>query len=448
VPHDRGLLAAFKRWGASDSVWSLANLARLALASIVAGITWSWLFLDRPLAALTLEIKAPTSARFQLFYDLGQGIREDYSTWAYVAPSASWRKLRLPISMSGRLQGFRLDPSTDDAKVSVRRLALIGADGTKLASLDSALLRPANQILALNEDDGGVMIVPTAGANDPYLTLATPPIVLARSAWPILLPLTVSGIFAVLVVSIWRLLRSSAVTKIVRHLSARPVGSIALVAVAAGLISTSAVVFAGKSYLSPGYPGLALIYDAPPTLPDYPSDHLERVYNADLGAMLWQHFVYSVLQARSIKNDFELPLWNRYNSAGRTLIGQGQSMLGDPMNWVVWALGPNAAAYDFKFVVLRIFFAFTIGFGSWYLTRSLAPAVLASAASCFISYFLFRVNHPAIFSLCYAPSVLIAWIGLVKARSTSVRWWLAALVGANWLLLSSGTAKEAYILSI
>jgi hypothetical protein len=422
------------------------NWACLALVSLSAGIIWSWLFLERPTAALALEIKAPESARFQFFYDLGEGIREDYSTWAYVAPSKDWRKFRLSISKVGRLQNLRIDPSTNDAKVSVRRLALIGADGRELASLDTGLLRPANQIEALHQDDGGVMIVPTVGANDPYLTLTIPPVALEKAPWPVVPPLTVSLVFAVLVVSISHLLRSSAAIKMAGYLSARPIASVALTAVAAALISSAAVVFAGKSYLSPGYPGLALIYDAPPTLPDYPTDHVERVYNADLGAMLWQHFAYSVLEARAVKDDLEFPLWNRYNAAGRTLIGQGQSMLGDPLNWVVLALGPNAGAFDFKFVVLKVFFAISIGAGSWLLTRSLTPAVFASAASCFISYFLYRVNHAAIFSLCYAPSVLVAWIGLAKANSTSARWWLAALVGANWLLLSSGTAKEAYML--
>jgi hypothetical protein len=35
--------------------------------------------------------------------------------------------------------------------------------------------------------------------------------------------------------------------------------------------------------------------------------------------------------------------------AGTTMIGQGQMMLGDPLNWMVWLVGVDAGSFDIKF---------------------------------------------------------------------------------------------------
>jgi len=219
--------------------------------------------------------------------------------------------------------------------------------------------------------------------------------------------------------------------------------------VAAGLgvvLSTYPVIFSGASFLSPGNGGVFLLYDTQPTLPhDHASIQLEHTHGADVGAMMWQHFVYTVIEERAIKRDHEFPLWNRYNGAGRSLIGQGQAMLGDPFNWLIMVFGTSAAAYDVKFVVLKLIFALSIGATVFLLTRSLRAAALSTVFAPFITYFVYRVNHPAIFSLCYAPLILLAWIGIARSDRSRLHLWLALLAAANWLLINSGTVKEAYI---
>ena len=81
------------------------------------------------------------------------------------------------------------------------------------------------------------------------------------------------------------------------------------------------------------------------------------------------------------------------------------------------------------------------------LTGRLSAAALVSVAAPFVGFFVYRINHPAFFSFCYAPWVLLCWIqlGRQKGRSGSLLW-TAAFIGANAALLCSGTVKEAYML--
>src|SRR5205085_1804646 len=126
-------------------------------------------------------------------------------------------------------------------------------------------------------------------------------------------------------------------------------------------------------------------------------------------------------------------------------IGQGQSMIGDPLNALTWIVGPDAWSFDARYVALRIVFAVAVGLAVLLATENLAAAAIVAIAAPFITFWIFRVNHPAIFSLCYSPLILLAWMGLVYGRRRSRPWWIAALVVANWLEMNSGTVKEAYI---
>ncbi len=61
--------------------------------------------------------------------------------------------------------------------------------------------------------------------------------------------------------------------------------------------------------------------------------------------MMWQDVPHSVVERRAIA-DREMPLWNRYNAAGRPLWGQGLSYMLDPLQWLTVvtpdpALGPG-----------------------------------------------------------------------------------------------------------
>jgi hypothetical protein len=230
-----------------------------------------------------------------------------------------------------------------------------------------------------------------------------------------------------------------------RGLAGKPLACIGAAAVIAGAMSAYPVLFSGASYMSPGNGGVLLVYETAPTLPG-PPIRIENVRGADVGAMLWQHFSYAVMEERALKEQRELPLWNRFNGAGRSLIGQGLSMIGDPVNLAIVVSGVSALAFDLKFVALKMLFVFAIGASVYLVSASLRAAMLITGFSAFLTYFIFRINHPAIFSVCYAPLAMLAWIGLGVHGACQPRRWLVLLVAANWLLVNSGTAKEAYVM--
>ncbi len=226
----------------------------------------------------------------------------------------------------------------------------------------------------------------------------------------------------------------------------RPVFTLLAVAIAAALASCFPVVFGGKSFVSPSN-GARCLYASFPTLPGSAPEKVENPKMSDVGAMMWAHLPYSVLEHRAIFRDGELPLRNRANSCGVPLLGQGQSMLGDPLHWIPICAGGAAWAWDVKFVLAKILFAFGIGLLVRAAVGRLGVAVLLAASSAFIGFFAYRFTHAAFFSLCYAPWILLAWVEIARAPAwrAAVRW-AALLLAANWIELNSGTAKEASML--
>ena len=81
-----------------------------------------------------------------------------------------------------------------------------------------------------------------------------------------------------------------------------------------------------------------MLYASEPTLPGSDEVEVADLRGADTGAMMWQNLPYAFVQSRALAHG-ELPLWNRYNSSGTVLLGQGLSMFGDPLHLVVLAGG-------------------------------------------------------------------------------------------------------------
>jgi hypothetical protein len=154
----------------------------------------------------------------------------------------------------------------------------------------------------------------------------------------------------------------------------------------------------------------------------------------------------SAVQSRALLHDFEWPFWNRYNSGGTVLLGQGQSMAGDPLHFIPILAGGASWAWDLKYLLAKWLLGLALGLTVLHTTRHLGAALLVAYASIFVGFFVFRVNHPAFFSFCYGPLVLLAWCQVIGAE-TRRRFFLGllGLIGANWMLLTSGTAKEAYV---
>jgi hypothetical protein len=68
---------------------------------------------------------------------------------------------------------------------------------------------------------------------------------------------------------------------------------------------------------------------------------------------------------------------------------------------------------------LRLIFA-SLGLAVLVITRAIAPSAMVAIIAPFIGYFMYRVNHPAIFTLCYAPLILLAWLKMIYAEDESL----------------------------
>ena len=204
--------------------------------------------------------------------------------------------------------------------------------------------------------------------------------------------------------------------------------------------------FFGKSFVSPNN-GVLLLHDQNPTLPDGGRDDIEWPQYSDVGAMMWWHLYCPVIAHDALFKDHELPLWNRFSMCGLPLLGQGQSMFGDPLNWLPVLTRSAAWSWDLKFLIARWLLCCGLGLTVFALTRHLAASLVVAGAAGFLAFFIFRLNHAANFSLCYSPWILFAWVRLIQAgpRRQTARWCLFLLL-VNFSVMNSGTVKEAYML--
>jgi hypothetical protein len=227
-----------------------------------------------------------------------------------------------------------------------------------------------------------------------------------------------------------------------------PSRAIFLTAVAAVALSCYPVVFFGKSFLSPNNNSHScLLYGEMPTVPDSREAAVDDAKGSDLGAAMWYSWPASVMARQAVFKDLEIPLWNRYDSCGLPFLGQGQSMFGDPLNLPVGLAKGSAGWWDLKYLLAKFIFVASLGLCVFVLTKHLPAALLITGTSAFIGFFSYRYSHPAFFSLCYAPLILLAWFKLIDAPEGRPRLgWFLLMAMADWMMATSGTVKEAYIL--
>jgi hypothetical protein len=224
-----------------------------------------------------------------------------------------------------------------------------------------------------------------------------------------------------------------------------PRRAILAAAVFSVLVSCYPVVFFGRSFVSAN--AVPMLYPRIPSLPGHDETETENFKGSDAGAIMWHDVPNSFIQSRALFRDGELPLWNRYNSCGLTLLGQGQSMFGDPLHMLLVLAAGEAWAWDLKFLLAKVLFCFGLGLAVYASSRHLRTALLLAFSAGFIGFFAYRFNHPAFFSVCYAPWLLACWLEITRAVTLrSAVGWIAGLLLASWAELNSGTAKEAYML--
>ena len=224
---------------------------------------------------------------------------------------------------------------------------------------------------------------------------------------------------------------------------ARPRRTIFFVALLSVGIATFPVIFGGKSFVSPDN-GVKLLYEVFPTVPGAEGGRVENPAGTDLHATMYWGLPASVMEHRAIFKDGEFPLWGRFGWAGFGFLGQGMSMIGDPLHVGVIFAGSTSWAWDAKFVIARILFALGIGWLVYRTSRSLSAALLLTISAPFMGFFFYRFCHVANFSLCYSPWILLAWVEGARARTIQrAAIWSGLLILADWCQLNSGTAKES-----
>ena len=330
--------------------------------------------------ALEVRMTSSVNGIVKLYFDNGAGFGESATSQAPVtAGIAATHRLALP---SGTYRALRFDPIDREGTVNVESLRITGQRGRVFREFKFSEFQPANQIQSLRERDGRLEIASTPGANDPYLAAVfSPPLAVRATTADLfagIVPLT-AGVFAVLAALLFALDRAAGLrTRLaegMRSLAAKPVRAAAVVAAIAVLASAYPVVFLGKSFVSPNL-GTILLYDAFPTLPGQKSAETVDVKGSDIGAIMWSHIPLSHIQHRALAQG-ELPLWNRYNSAGTPLLGQGQSMFGDPLHFFVIAANGTAWAWDIKYLIAKWLFATALGLLVLAIVGARTPSVAA-----------------------------------------------------------------------
>jgi hypothetical protein len=427
----------------------------LALAATVSALVAFGLSLYRPPFSFEVTIASSISGTSQVYYDIGQGISEHDSSIASIRQGEGRYRFPLP---HGTYRALRFDPSDKGGnEMAVGGLRIIDRSGRSLRALP-------NQLAAIQEIDRiecapDLCRLKTSRGSDSILSVQLgAPLVLVENAatfWGqaaqdffvcLVGIVAVTLLFALLMRKVGPMAAQWSGTAW-NWATRRPRQAVLLLAICGTLLSSYPVVFFGKSFVSPNVLGSGMLYGAPPFLPGYQDTDLENPKGADKGAMLWQNLAYSFVQSRALKQDHELPLWNRYNSAGAPLLAQGLSMFGDPLHIIVLIANGAAWAWDLKFILAKTLFCFAIGLLVFRASGYLPSALLLAVSSAFIGFFSFRFNHPAFFSMCYAPWILLCWFEMSRAHSPrAFAGWASGLIISSLAELNSGGVKEGYML--
>ncbi len=397
---------------------------------------------------VTLTSTSPGTT--QVFWDLGKGYNETDSSRQplKIEPKPVVYRYMMPM---GTFYHLRLDPIDGVGVFTFSHAQIANVRGKVVHKFKPDQFRPNGDIARVTVQGDTFTVVTKPNSHDPYLEIDLPePLVLQptgkiwlREGLPRAIPVFIIGLILGTPFVASRLLRLA--MALGRWAQRRPRTAIATSVLLAVAVQCHPILFQGRSFASPNNGGL-MLYGNLPTLPGSKEYMYINGMASDTGALLFNHLYYPMIQRDALLKHGELPLWNRNSLAGEPLLGQGQSMFGDPFNFLTIATDGAAWAWDVRFLLAHWLFGAGLAFIVWRLTRHLAASVLVGITGVFIGFFTYRLCHPANFSMCYAPLILWAWTGLISADTPRRQaGWLAALVATNWTMFTSGTVKEAYM---
>lgn len=446
----------------------------LALLLCAPWLPGRWRGAERHALEVTLESSLPGVA--ELYCDAGAGFgRNAGPSRAAVLAGAEPETVHLAVP-DGAVRALRLRLSDRPARVRVLQARLVSGDDAVVLPVPPSAWVAVAGVGSLRMDGNALLVEPTDDAAEVAVGVAFRTPLVLSTGWSkrvlnvslLLLPMWLL-VFAAAALLERAAARRRRVTAGVDFAGAaagsrdaptlfcaagawsvrRPQLALAAVAFAATLISAYPVVFLGGSFVAAGS-GAKLLYDRFPTVPESTAANGADVRGVDAGALLWQHLPATEVQRRALAAG-EIPFWNRFNAAGVDLLAQGQSMLGDPLHALVLAAGGESWAWDLRFLAARFLFIWGMALLAWRGSRSLGAAACVGVASGFIGFYVYRVIHPATFTLGYAPWILFGWWWAAEAVGGRRRDRLAALASlaaASLGVVLSGTVKEAVVLSV
>lgn len=454
---------AFSRFGFARPFLSRPGIRwALVIGTVCAVVFNLWPRTPTPVFFFEATIRSSTPAFAQLYYDTGPALNEANSARLRIEGGNKDAVYRFPLP-EGRFTNLRFDPTDHGGTTMVlSHIRIVHRGGGVVRAIQPNQLRLSHGMEQLDFTDTEVKLTSAATGATSFLTVDLgEPLLLkstAQKSWrttvrrffpPFLLAFVV-GLLVAPAFRRWRLKESAhrwgAEIRSWSHL--HPQQAVLVVAALFVIASCYPVVFFGKSFVSPNnHSHTFLLYGEMPTLPGYKAIATDDEKGSDLGAAMWQNFPYSVVEARALSKYHELPLWNRYNATGLPLLGQGLSMCADPLQLVVLATGGSSVGWDLKYLLAKFLFAACIGLCVLQAARHLPAAMILAATAPFIGFFSYRYTHPAFFTLCYAPAVLLCWFKLIDSRpGRATALWLGGMVLADWTLLNGGGLKESYIL--
>lgn len=223
-----------------------------------------------------------------------------------------------------------------------------------------------------------------------------------------------------------------------------PALAILLVSLFGVMLSCYPVIFCGQSFASTT--GVAMLYDWWPPLPQMKDVPQTTNHGSDTPALLIAEIPLGFIESRSLLEDKELPLWDRYGHAGYTLIGQAVTMLGDPLQLIVILGHGSALAWDIKFLCAKLIFCIGFGLLIFRLSGNRLLSILYAALASYCGAYFYINNHPAFFVFSYAPWLLLSALNFLDLRSGRyVRWGLVWLL-VNFSCFNAGHVETAVVL--
>jgi len=430
--------------------------ARLCVIALLFGVAAASPFFTtakdrRDLYFFDVVLTSSASGMTQLYWDFGDGMAEFNSSFQPLKLEKVPVRYRFMLPV-GTIHSLRFDV-TNQAGVAftLKEAQIVDRHQHVVRAFAPGEFLPGQEIENLKIQDDTLSFATTTDARDPSLQLKLiPPLELPSKIAPQFTKALPVGL-AALAFALFTGVAFSSVS-IQRHFSAvrvwsvaHPMSAVLAMATLAVVIQCHPVIFLGRSFVSPNN-GSLMLYDDLPTVPGSTQNYYEDGMGSDVGAVLFCHLYYPMVAHEALFENGELPLWNRYSLGGLPLLVQGMSLFGNPFHFITILANGAAWAWDFNFVFAHWLLAAGLGLTAWKLTRHLVSALLLALGGTFISFFMFRINHPATFSVCYAPWIVWSWVGLLQTDSLrGVTKWLPLLVLANWAVMTSGTIKEAYM---